>query len=58
MNLKEVGYDGMDWILVASPDWEDRSSGMAHNVALYHSAIPDVDQDFPLLDSVMNLHIP
>jgi len=53
-----VGYDGMDWISVASPDWEDRSSGMAHNVALYHSAIPDVDQDFPLPDSVMNLHIP
>jgi len=58
MYLKEAGYDGMDWISVASPDWEDRSSGMAHNVALYHSAIPDVDLDFPLLYLVMNLHIP
>lgn len=58
MYLKEVGYDGMDWISVASPDWEDRSSGMAHNVALYHSAIRDTEQDFPLLDSVMNLHVP
>jgi hypothetical protein len=58
MYLKEVGYDGMDWISVASADWEDRSSGVAHNVTLYHSAIPDVDQDFPLLNSVTNLHIP
>jgi len=58
MYLKEVGYDSMDWISVASPDCEDKSSRMAHNVALYHSAILDVDQYFPLLDSVMNLYIP
>ena len=42
MYLKEMGYVGMDWISVASPDREVRSSGMAHSVALYHSAIPDV----------------
>lgn len=58
MYPKEVGCDGMDWISVASPDWEDRSSGMAHSVALYHSTIPDVDQDFPQLVSIINLHMP